>query len=76
MIHDPEARQSVFFAEVDVTTPVGPLSIEIVMKLSFNEAADNLTRIDEYFDSLAYSAFFTKVMHAQEEGPTGSAPAE
>lgn len=31
------------------------------MMLSFNEAGDKISRIDEFFDSAVYTMFFAKV---------------
>lgn len=55
------------YADVDVDSIAGEKTIELVMMLSFNKAGDEITRIDEFFDSLTYSSFFAKVAEMQAE---------
>lgn len=55
------------FATVDADD-VGPAEIEIVIVLSFNDDCSRISRIDEFFDSLAYTNFFAKVTEMQAQG--------
>jgi hypothetical protein len=43
------------------------MSMDLVMMLSFNEAGDKVTRIDEFFDSKTYTEFFAKAQALQEQ---------
>lgn len=42
-------------------TIAGPATIEVVIMFTFNEAVDKIARMDEFFDTAVYTAFFAKV---------------
>lgn len=67
-MHDTDARRSVMFGKADVDSLVGEETIEFVMMLSFDEGGEKITRIDEFFDSATYGAFFAKVQEMQQAG--------
>lgn len=60
-IFDRDARKSVIYGNVDVQSLIGPASMELVLMMSFNDAGDKVTRIDEFFDSAVYNSFFAKL---------------
>lgn len=59
--YDEPSKRAAFHGKVDVDSVVGENTLELVMMLSFNETGDKVTRIDEFFDSAVYAAFFAKV---------------
>ena len=40
------------------------------MMLSFNETGEKVTRIDEFFDSAVYKAFFAKFQEEMKPSPS------
>ncbi len=66
MLIDEESRRAAFYGEVDTESPFGSQSLELVMMLSFTGDGEKIRRIDEFFDSAVYSAFFARVQEQQE----------
>ncbi|KAK5163251.1 uncharacterized protein LTR77_010837 [Saxophila tyrrhenica] len=66
--YDTEARGACLHGKVDTQSPIGPVTMEFVFMIKFNEAGDKMARIDEFFDSKVYTEFFGRVEEAMKQG--------
>jgi ketosteroid isomerase-like protein len=60
-VYDVGARKVAFHATSEANSPIGLYTNEYAWFLHFNESGENITKIEEFVDSLYTTEFFAKI---------------
>lgn len=61
LVHDAEARKSVFHGFAGGNSAIGPVNIEICMIMTFDDLDQKVVEMKEMFDSAAFGSFLANL---------------